>query len=564
MEYLLFYHNYPQTAAKLPHIGPLTLFSLANQVRISPRTRARTSHTARSRGQNEQIGPGLKPRERLVRHAEENSPPGRFAEYPSPETSCTSTTTTSDSDPPIIESMRILIGGLEIARNIYDYADGLRQIGHDVDTFVTRRNPQYPDLTYDFELEGTDVLQELQRFKAEGSFPPSTTSDRPGLNELLTAYDVYIFQYSNSLIPGNYDYAVLKNQQKTIVTLHLGSDIRHWSAAEPVTEYYDYRLPEMYYEEPYVKLIPQLRNLRMSERYSDAVFSLPFQSELAVRPYWHITLPVKLSRFNPSIPARDVPLIVHAPSRRGFKGTGQFLDVLHQLENDGVAFELRLLEGVTNARVIREIEHADIVLDQLNAPHYAMMSLEGMATGCAVATSLNENYVPGMPEAPPLYNISYETLYSRLKGLITDKQLRSDLAARGHRFVRKHHDHVHAARRLLEKVAVSNATFDYYPSYFFDRYRPPSATAIPLSLRRLTSSIIERHGIPRWLELNGLKTRGLVSPVGAKSENSLPRWNIPARWPNDYERWGWSPMLSAHEPDEPRDKASHAYPSKTA
>jgi hypothetical protein len=117
---------------------------------------------------------------------------------------------------------------------------------------------------------------------------------------------------------------------------------------------------------------------------------------------------------------------------------------------------------------------------------------------------------------------------------------------------------------LLEKLAVSNAMFDYYPSYFSDRYRPPSATAIPLPMRRLTPSILERHGILPWLELIELKTCGLISPIGAESKNTLPRWNIQARWPNDYEQWGRSPILSAYEPGEPLAKAKHSYPSKTA
>src|SRR5690606_27897665 len=118
-------------------------------------------------------------------------------------------------------------------------------------------------------------------------------------------------------------------------------------------------------EEPYSHLNTRLSNLRMAERHADAIFSLPFQSELAVRPYWHVQLPLDLSNYTCEVHDRDVPVIVHAPTRRNFKGTPAVLEALDRLREEGEQFELRLLENVPNKQVLKALTDADLVIDQL-------------------------------------------------------------------------------------------------------------------------------------------------------------------------------------------------------
>ncbi|MFQ5571599.1 MAG: hypothetical protein ACE5G0_18110, partial [Rhodothermales bacterium] len=233
--------------------------------------------------------------------------------------------------------MRILVGTFEICRQLYDMADGFRKLGHEVDTVVTCYNPFYKDLTYTYLIDQSKLYQQLvDLVKRPVPTFLSLPDDLVGLRHFLTHYDVYVFQFAHSLLPANRDFPLLKQQGKKIISVFNGSDVRHWSAAEPVADAFGYTIPEMCREEPYCRLNDRLSNLRMAERYADAIFSLPFQSELAVRPYWHFYLLANLSLYEHRIPARDVPVLVHAPSRRKFKGTDRFLAVLDQLREEGV------------------------------------------------------------------------------------------------------------------------------------------------------------------------------------------------------------------------------------
>ena len=188
--------------------------------------------------------------------------------------------------------MRILVGTFEIGRMVYDLAEGFRQLGHQVDTVVAFGNPYVSDLKYDRPFDQA-ALGALLRSVHANPEPRNSESMRL-LNSLLSDYDVYVFTFGTSLLPMNLDFPLLKRRGKRIISTFQGSDVRHWSAAEPVAEAYGYKIPSMYRTPPYDNLNAHLQTIRMAERYADSIFSLPFQSELAIRPYHHIVLPVDL------------------------------------------------------------------------------------------------------------------------------------------------------------------------------------------------------------------------------------------------------------------------------
>lgn len=440
--------------------------------------------------------------------------------------------------------MRILVGTYEIGRFIYDLADGLEALGHEVDTALVARNPQHPDLDYDYLFDQNTCFNrtiELQN----NPLPTFLTapSELRLIRSLLTHYDLYIFQFAHSIFPGNQDLPILKQLGKKIICIYSGSDIRHWSSAEPVAESYGYKIPSMYRSDPYANLDVRTRNLRMGERYADAVISVPFQSEAALRPYYDHKIPVNLSLYTCNIPDRRIPVLVHAPSRRGFKGTQRFLDALHRLEEEGVEFELRLLEGVPNQTVIRGLNEADVVLDQLNSPHYAMLALEGMATGCAVVGGAHPRYTPFHADAP-VWHTTRDTVYERLKQLLTDRSLRTRLAEEGRSYVEAHHDHVHVASKVLS--TLTRKDFDYYPTFYANEYQIPDGYSIDESNRKLSTEIVQRWGLPESTTPTSLIDRGLIEddfldPV-------RPILNYPPIHTGIREEiWGWSPSLCTAE-----------------
>ena len=437
--------------------------------------------------------------------------------------------------------MRILVGTMEICRHLHDLGEAFRTLGHEVDTVVVGKSPFYEDLHYDYLINQQLLYKHLSDLARN---PVGTFLEWPealtGLREFLTGYDVYVFQFAQSLLPGNRDYPLLKQQGKKIISIFNGSDIRHWSAAEPVAEAYGYQIPEMCREEPFNHLPARLLNLRMAERYADAIFSLPFQSELAVRPYWHFFLPFNLDLYGLRIPERDVPVLVHAPSRRKFKGTDQFLAVLERLRSEGIAFDLKLLEGVPNREVIQTLVHADVVLDELNAPHYAMLALEGMATGCAVVAGCQRDYVPLQGDSP-IFAVTADTLYERLKLLLTDKTRRVTLARQGRPFIKQCHSHVNVAAGMLARLETPAELFDYYPSFVPRAYHYPKGEVIPEGLKRMTGEIIQRHGLPDGVTRKDLISRDLITPEALTPHKPILHWRPASSFGVSEQIWGWSP-----------------------
>ncbi len=447
--------------------------------------------------------------------------------------------------------MKILVGTFEIGRHMHDLAAGFRSLGHAADTVAFYRNPQNLDLPYTHVLPPDLVdanLAALQRH-------PIDTLLRHGSNlslvrELLTGYDLYVFQFASSLMHGNKDYDLLKQLGKKLACVFLGSDVRHWSGLEPICAHYGMSTPDTVYEEPYRQLNTRLHNLRIAERYADAIFSLPFQSELAIRPYWQVQLPLDLSLYEFGIPEREVPVIVHAPTRRGFKGTAAVIEALDRLKSEGEQFELRLLEGVSNAEVIRALTDAEMVVDQLHAPHYGMLGLEAMASGCAVIGGNVPGYVPMMRESPVVH-ASPQTIYDVAKLLIRDKNRRRSIAQRGRSYVEEFHSPPNVARAMLEKLDTRSA-YEYYPTFYTTNYNRPEGETIHPEVLRLTNEVIGRYGLPAEADPRRLVDEGLAEET--LLDEPLVRW-APLVDDAIREPWGWCPLHTAGESGEINHRA---------
>ncbi len=434
--------------------------------------------------------------------------------------------------------MRILLGTAEISRQIYDMADGLRQLGHEVKTLMYVPCPFHPELTYDHVINHEVFWRELGI--PIGTEAPRKTEEALGfLHHLLSDYDVYIFQFASSILPGNTDFPLLKKRGKKIISIFNGSDIRHWATSDPVWESFGLKHPPLYKEHRFTSF-PITRAwtaLRMAERYADAVVGIPSDMSAAVRPFNHFYLPLRRDLFTPRIGRRAVPVVVHAPSRRSTKGTEQTLATFERMKQDGIEFELRLLEQIPNPVVLQHLSDADIVVDHTGCPTHGMLGLEAMASGCALMSGNNYDLVP-VPADRPVVHISEDNLYERLKKLIEDVPYRVDLAERGLAYVETYYDHVNVMKRTIDYVEKPNP--DYYPSYVTQSFVPPADEPIPPKLQELTMEIIQTWGMPAGVTTIDLVRRGIMSPRALNAPETIPTWDLPAE---GAQLWGWSSSL---------------------
>ena len=411
---------------------------------------------------------------------------------------------------------RILVGTIEIAGQIVDFAGGFRQLGHEVTTVVRKRDPFFRELQYDVHLN-LRLPDRIRRLSSPIVRVPRGTACHAyrwaQALRLISSHDLFVFQFAGSLLPNNWDYPILRRLGKQIIAIFNGSDILHWSAY--FQELTRFCVPVIGKEallsaDGGVTLARKLRRLRVAERYCDAIFSVPSLSGLALRPYFHIYLPIDTRLYEPCVPDREVPLVVHAPSHRGVKGTDLIVGVLKKLASEGIRFELRLIENMPNSVVRDGLRSADILVDQLYSTTTAKLSLEGLASSCAVATGNWQDFAP-IPPDRPVWPIDPDNLYEQLKRLLTDRELRLRLARAGRPFVEKYHDRVKVAEHILRCLeARENGPYDYHPEFFARSYQLPEGETVPPRVKRLTREVVAKWGLPAGVHSQDLVRRGLM------------------------------------------------------
>jgi glycosyltransferase involved in cell wall biosynthesis len=191
----------------------------------------------------------------------------------------------------------------------------------------------------------------------------------------------------------------------------------------------------------------------------DLLYVLPARARFL--PYANVDLAV-WAYAPPPTNSRRPPLIVHAPSHRGAKGTEQVLAALERLRHEGVAFELRLVEGLDHGEVRRLYEEADIVVDQLLAGWYGGLAVEAMALGKPVVAYIRESDLRFVPDAMrqelPVINADPATVYPVLRRLLSASRGElAEIGRRGRAYVERWHDPKTIAAGLIRDYQTALA-----------------------------------------------------------------------------------------------------------
>lgn len=253
------------------------------------------------------------------------------------------------------------------------------------------------------------------------------------------------------------DLPLLKAAGKTIAITYQGDDARQGSALRELFEL----SPLAGVEPGYYTADSDARKRATIERfarYADRIYALnpdllhvlPTQAQFM--PYAHVD-PRKWAAV--PHPRGRVPVVAHAPTHRGAKGTPAILDACAQLRAEGVRFELDLIEGVSRVQARARYERADLVVDQLLAGWYGGVAVEVMALARPAIAYLREGDLRFLPEQMrtelPVINATPTTIADVLRSWLTDRRDElAELGARSRRYVERWHDPVQIARRLKD------------------------------------------------------------------------------------------------------------------
>ena len=146
------------------------------------------------------------------------------------------------------------------------------------------------------------------------------------------------------------------------------------------------------------------------------------------------------------------PLVVHAPSRAGLKGSAMIADTVARLHDEGV-IDYREVRGIPSADIPALYGSADIVLDQFSLGIYGVSACEAMAAGCVVVSHVSDQVRATVRERTglelPIVEARAQELERVLRALASDPGRCEQRMAEGSRFVRAVHDGTRSASVLM-------------------------------------------------------------------------------------------------------------------
>jgi glycosyltransferase involved in cell wall biosynthesis len=149
------------------------------------------------------------------------------------------------------------------------------------------------------------------------------------------------------------------------------------------------------------------------------------------------------------IALRERPLIVHAPSRRGVKGTAYVLSAVDQLQKEGYVFDFKLVEDMAHAEAMDIYRKATIIIDQLRIGWYGVVAVEGMAMGKAVVSYIRSDLRHYLPHPTPLAIANPENIVDVLRYLLETPEAIAQYGEVGRIFAQEYHEAQNISKVLM-------------------------------------------------------------------------------------------------------------------
>ena len=204
----------------------------------------------------------------------------------------------------------------------------------------------------------------------------------------------------------------------------------------------------------------------------------------------------------------EVPTVVHAPSRRGVKGTDAILAAVNKLKAEGLRFDFQLVENMPNAEARSLYTQADIIIDQLRIGWHGVLAVEGMALGKTVITYIRDDLWHSCGTRPPVLNANPDTLSEVLREAIRNKELRQRMGAEARQYFEQTHS----------STSVANLLKTIYTDVLADP-TPPDSLAVMRYLNRQFELAGSKEGISKAEDLKRTASAAHL----AQTLDDLPR-----------------------------------------
>jgi glycosyltransferase involved in cell wall biosynthesis len=340
-------------------------------------------------------------------------------------------------------SPRVFVGYHEVAGYCAGISDALRRCGVSTHFCSTTTNRYYDP------PRGTCIERLMRR-----RIPVFSRSGRPVrigrrierlvlrcllFFEMLARYDSFVLVDTYSPL-GAWDRKLLKLAGKKVVSVFLGSDSRPYYLNGFFCDKYAGDFAGM------ARAIwKQYDEVRRIERYSDLVVCHELSSHYLSRPYARflaIGFPLDRKRLpaawavHPAGAPRKV-VVLHAPSAPRFKGTDLIVEAVDELRNEGLDIELRMICGLPNVEVLKEVGACDFVIDEaFSDSPLAGFAVEAAALGKpAIVGSYAREADFSEARMPPSLLVEPGAIKEAIRKLAIDETLREKIGSAAKEFI---------------------------------------------------------------------------------------------------------------------------------
>jgi len=274
------------------------------------------------------------------------------------------------------------------------------------------------------------------------------------ITKLLFKYDYFVFDSSGTLFPNFKDIKFLRFFGKKTLVIFTGCDIRlpekveqfKWNPCRNCSDEYKTFVGCVLTTKP-----QKIKNI---EKNFDILVSAEEAAGSLNKKYHSTLFPVDINKFKYTgvNPGRKLK-ILHAPSNPEYKGTKYINEVIEKLQRE-FEFEYKIVSNVKAEELYKEIESADLVIDQMLVGFYGLLSIDSMAMGKPVICYIREDILKNSPAELPVINANPDTLYSVLKEILQNPAILIDVGIRSREYAEKYHDAAKIAKQyyeLLEK-----------------------------------------------------------------------------------------------------------------
>lgn len=201
------------------------------------------------------------------------------------------------------------------------------------------------------------------------------------------------------------------------------------------------------------------RNIARFNRHADLIYtvSLDLLSFLPERACYLPYATIDPKDWNPprDWKPNSIPMLLHAPTHQGVKGTKFVLEAVSRLKSEGIPLRFVLVENIPHGEVQALYAQADLLVDQLLVGFYGALSVELMAMAKPVVCYLRDEDLNRLPvqmrQDLPIINATPASIYDVLKSLLTlRREELAEIGARGRDFARRWHNPIEIARRTAE------------------------------------------------------------------------------------------------------------------